>query len=65
MNKRKFIQLKQKYFIENGGLLFQPKLANHKGSMYVTNIFSAEEKTTTMKIESLVKGALELFTRGY
>ncbi|KAL6198492.1 hypothetical protein ACLB2K_028281 [Fragaria x ananassa] len=43
LKKRKFIQLKEKYFKENGGLLLQQKLNKHEGAVQTTKIFTAEE----------------------
>ncbi|KAL6206516.1 hypothetical protein ACLB2K_023764 [Fragaria x ananassa] len=43
VKKRKFIQLKEKYFKENGGLLLQQKLNKHEGAVQTTKIFTAEE----------------------
>ncbi|XP_062012582.1 uncharacterized protein LOC133729124 [Rosa rugosa] len=43
VKKRKFIQLREKYFKENGGLLLQQKLTNHEGAVQTTKIFTAEE----------------------
>jgi hypothetical protein len=47
MKKRKFKQLKEKYFKENGGEKLREKLASHKGSVETTaRIFT----TTDLKL---------------
>ncbi|PRQ29746.1 putative protein kinase RLK-Pelle-WAK family [Rosa chinensis] len=58
MKKREFIKLKEKYFKENGGLLFLQQLASHGSSMKTTKIFTAEEleKATNNYHESRVLG---------
>ncbi|KAM5587427.1 wall-associated receptor kinase 1 [Rosa sericea] len=58
IKKRKFMQLKEKYFKENGGLLLLQKLTNHGGSVETTKIFTTEEleKATNNYHESRVLG---------
>ena len=43
LKKRKLIQLKEKFFQQNGGILLQQKLSNHQGSVETAKIYSAEE----------------------
>ena len=58
LKKRKLIQLKEKFFQQNGGILLQQKLSNHQGSMETAKIYSAEEleKATNNYNESRVLG---------
>ena len=58
LKKRKLIQLKEKFFQQNGGILLQQKLSNHQGSVETAKIFSAEEleKATNNYNESRVLG---------
>nr|POE62642.1 wall-associated receptor kinase 1 [Quercus suber] len=58
LKKRKHIQLKEKFFQQNGGILLQQKLSNHQGSVEATKIYSAEEleKATNNYNESRVLG---------
>ncbi|KAM3682996.1 hypothetical protein ACJW31_12G113100 [Castanea mollissima] len=58
LKKRKLIQLKEKFFEQNGGILLQQKLSNHQGSVETANIYSAEEleKATNNYNESRVLG---------
>ncbi|GKU98425.1 hypothetical protein SLEP1_g11435 [Rubroshorea leprosula] len=42
-NKWKLIKLKQKFFMQNGGLMLQQQLSNHEGSAETVKIFTAEE----------------------
>ena len=58
LKKRKLIQLKEKFFQQNGGVLLQQKLSNHQGSVETTKIYSAEEleKATNNYNESRVLG---------
>ncbi|GLT50228.1 hypothetical protein SLA2020_237280 [Shorea laevis] len=42
-NKWKLIKLKQKFFMQNGGLMLQQQLSNHEGSPETAKIFTAEE----------------------
>ncbi|KAK9992893.1 hypothetical protein SO802_022596 [Lithocarpus litseifolius] len=58
LKKRKLIQLKQKFFQQNGGILLQQKLSNHQGSVETAKIYSAEEleKATNNYNESRVLG---------
>ncbi|XP_051131273.1 uncharacterized protein LOC127251579 [Andrographis paniculata] len=41
--KRKLIKLRQKFFLQNGGLLLRQQLSSNEGSMESAKIFSAEE----------------------
>ncbi|XP_039129214.1 wall-associated receptor kinase 5-like isoform X1 [Dioscorea cayenensis subsp. rotundata] len=43
MKKRKKIQLKEKFFKQNGGLLLQQQLSSHEGNAESARIFTAEE----------------------
>ena len=58
LKKRKLIQLKEKFFQQNGGILLQQKLSNHQGSVETAKIYSAEEleKATNNYNESRVLG---------
>ncbi|BBH01191.1 cell wall-associated kinase [Prunus dulcis] len=58
MQRRKFTKLKEQYFIQNGGLLLQEKLASQVGSVETTKIFTAEEleKATNNYHESRILG---------
>ncbi|XP_075650551.1 wall-associated receptor kinase 2-like [Castanea sativa] len=58
LQKRKLIKLREKFFQQNGGLLLQQKLSNHKGSVETGKIYSAEElkKATNNYDESRVLG---------
>ncbi|GLT34291.1 hypothetical protein SLA2020_088150 [Shorea laevis] len=42
-NKWKLIKLKQKFFMQNGGLMLQQQLSNHEGSIETAKIFTVEE----------------------
>ncbi|GKU98427.1 hypothetical protein SLEP1_g11437 [Rubroshorea leprosula] len=42
-NKWKLIKLKQKFFMQNGGLMLQQQLSNHEGCVETAKIFTAEE----------------------
>ncbi|GLT84903.1 hypothetical protein SLE2022_031130 [Rubroshorea leprosula] len=42
-NKWKLIKLKQKFFMQNGGLMLQQQLSNHEGSAETAKIFTVEE----------------------
>ncbi|GKU98435.1 hypothetical protein SLEP1_g11445 [Rubroshorea leprosula] len=57
-NKWKLIKLKQKFFMQNGGLMLQQQLSNHEGSTEVAKIFTAEEleKATNNFDESKIIG---------
>ncbi|GKU98442.1 hypothetical protein SLEP1_g11450 [Rubroshorea leprosula] len=65
---KKLIKLKQKFFMQNGGLMLQQQLSNHEGSAETTKIFSAEEleKATNNFDESgiLVQGGYETVYKG-
>ncbi|XP_035546446.1 wall-associated receptor kinase 2-like [Juglans regia] len=56
--KRKLIELKQKFFQQNGGLILRQQLLSHKESVEPTKIFSAEEleKATNNYDKSRVLG---------
>ncbi|KAM3704464.1 hypothetical protein ACJW31_03G005800 [Castanea mollissima] len=58
LKKRKLIQLKEKFFQQNGGLLLQQKLSNHQGSVETIKIYSAKEleEATNNYNESRVLG---------
>ena len=58
LKKRKLIKLREKFFQQNGGLLLQQQLSNHRGSVETAKIFSAEElkKATNNYDESTVLG---------
>ncbi|GKU98444.1 hypothetical protein SLEP1_g11452 [Rubroshorea leprosula] len=57
-NKWKLIKLRQKFFMQNGGLMLQQQLSNHEGSAKTTKIFTAEEleKATNNFDESRIIG---------
>ncbi|GLT84917.1 hypothetical protein SLE2022_031250 [Rubroshorea leprosula] len=57
-NKWKLIKMKQKFFMQNGGLMLQQQLSNHEGSTEVAKIFTAEEleKATNNFDESKIIG---------
>ncbi|KAF8024954.1 hypothetical protein BT93_F1951 [Corymbia citriodora subsp. variegata] len=56
--QRKLIKLKEQYFKQNGGLLFQQQLHEHDRTTKTTKIFSAEEleKATNNYDESKIVG---------
>ncbi|XP_050255070.1 wall-associated receptor kinase 2-like [Quercus robur] len=58
LKKRKLIELKEKFFQQNGGLLLQQKLSNHRGSVETAKIYSAKEleKATNNYNESRILG---------
>ncbi|KAK7818120.1 wall-associated receptor kinase 1 [Quercus suber] len=58
LKKRKLIKLKEKFFLQNGGLLLQQKLSSHSGSTETARIYSAEEleKATNNYDEKRVLG---------
>uniref|UniRef100_A0A2N9GD46 Protein kinase domain-containing protein n=1 Tax=Fagus sylvatica TaxID=28930 RepID=A0A2N9GD46_FAGSY len=58
LKRRKLMQLKEKFFQQNGGILLQQQLSNHRGSVETAKIFSAEElkKATNNYDESRVLG---------
>ncbi|KAK8478249.1 hypothetical protein V6N11_037083 [Hibiscus sabdariffa] len=58
MKRRKLMNLKQKFFQQNGGLLLQQQIAFHKGSGQPTKIFTTQElaKATDNYAESRVIG---------
>ena len=58
LKKRKLVKLREKFFQQNGGLLLQQKLSNHKGSVETSKIYSADEikKATNNYDESRVIG---------
>ncbi|PIA65119.1 hypothetical protein AQUCO_00100545v1 [Aquilegia coerulea] len=43
IKKRKLIQLKEKFFQKNGGLLLKQQMSSHEGGVESTKIFTAEE----------------------
>ncbi|PIA65118.1 hypothetical protein AQUCO_00100544v1 [Aquilegia coerulea] len=43
IKKRKLIQLKEKFFQKNGGLLLKQQISSHEGGVELTKIFTAEE----------------------
>ncbi|KAE8100510.1 hypothetical protein FH972_018405 [Carpinus fangiana] len=43
LKRRKLLKLKERFFKQNGGLMFQQKLLSHRGSVETDKIFSAEE----------------------
>ncbi|KAF6174245.1 hypothetical protein GIB67_033777 [Kingdonia uniflora] len=43
IRKRKLIQLKEKFFQQNGGLLLKQQMASHEGSVESSKIFTTEE----------------------
>ncbi|GLT84909.1 hypothetical protein SLE2022_031180 [Rubroshorea leprosula] len=57
-NKWKLIKLRQKFFMQNGGLMLQQQLSNHEGSAETTKIFTVEElkKATNNFDESKIIG---------
>eukprot|EP00268_Persea_americana_P062683 TRINITY_DN80550_c0_g1_i1.p1 TRINITY_DN80550_c0_g1~~TRINITY_DN80550_c0_g1_i1.p1 ORF type:complete len:212 (+),score=28.09 TRINITY_DN80550_c0_g1_i1:101-736(+) len=59
LNKRKLIQLKQKFFQQNGGLLLQQQIAGCEGTVETAKIFTAEElkRATHNFHESRILGA--------
>ncbi|RWR94918.1 putative wall-associated receptor kinase-like protein 16 [Cinnamomum micranthum f. kanehirae] len=59
LNKRKRIQLKQKFFQQNGGLLLQQQIAGCEGTVETAKIFTAEElkRATHNFHESRILGA--------
>jgi len=58
LKRRKLMQLKEKFFQQNGGLMLQHQLLSHRGSMETTTIFSIEdlEKATNNYDQSRVLG---------
>ncbi|XP_040997706.1 wall-associated receptor kinase 2-like [Juglans microcarpa x Juglans regia] len=58
MQRRKLIKLKEKFFQQNGGLILQRQLLNHKESIESAKIFSAKElgKATNNYDKSRVLG---------
>jgi serine/threonine protein kinase len=58
LKRRKLMKLKEKFFQQNGGILLQQQLSNHRGSVETAKIFSAEElkKATNNYDESRVLG---------
>ncbi|KAL5576218.1 hypothetical protein UlMin_017917 [Ulmus minor] len=58
LRKRKLIQLKEKFFQQNGGLLLQQQLVNRRGSTDTAKIFTAEElkKATNNYDETRILG---------
>ncbi|XP_018828359.1 wall-associated receptor kinase 2-like isoform X2 [Juglans regia] len=58
MQRRKLVELKQKFFQQNGGLILQQQLLSHKESVEPAKIFSAEqlEKATNNYDKSRVLG---------
>ncbi|KAK8540442.1 hypothetical protein V6N13_008864 [Hibiscus sabdariffa] len=58
MKRRKLMNLKQKFFQQNGGLLLQQQIAFHEGSGQPTKIFTTQElaKATDNYAESRVIG---------
>ncbi|XP_062086845.1 wall-associated receptor kinase 2-like [Humulus lupulus] len=58
LNKRKLIKLREKFFQENGGMLFQQQLVHQRGSSETTKIFTAEQlkKATNNYDQSRVLG---------
>ncbi|GAU46486.1 hypothetical protein TSUD_402410 [Trifolium subterraneum] len=43
LKKRKFMQLKEKFFQQNGGLLLQQQIGRHGGSTEMAKVFTLEE----------------------
>ncbi|KAC0293742.1 hypothetical protein FH972_027092 [Carpinus fangiana] len=43
LKRRKLLKLKERFFKQNGGLMFQQKLLSHRGSVETDKIFSAKE----------------------
>ncbi|GMY06618.1 putative wall-associated receptor kinase-like 16 [Fagus crenata] len=58
LKRRKLMKLKEKFFQQNGGILLQQQLSNHRGFVETTKIFSSEElkKATNNYDESRVLG---------
>ncbi|KAL5537491.1 hypothetical protein UlMin_045932 [Ulmus minor] len=58
LKKRKLIQMKEKLFQQNGGLILQQQLFHHRGSAETAKIFTAEElrKATNNYDETRVLG---------
>ncbi|XP_058075526.1 uncharacterized protein LOC131223944 [Magnolia sinica] len=58
LKKRKLMQLKEKFFKQNGGLLLQQQISHHQGSAETSKIFTAEEleKATNKYHESRILG---------
>ncbi|CAL8166943.1 unnamed protein product [Prunus armeniaca] len=58
LKRRRFMKLKEKFFRQNGGLLLQQQLSDHKGSIEMIKIFTAEElkRATKNYDESMVLG---------
>ena len=58
LKNRKLIELKEKFFQQNGGLLLQQILSNHRDFVEIARIYSAEEleKATDNYNESRVLG---------
>ena len=59
MKKRKLIKLKEKFFEQNGGIMLQQRLSNHRsGSLDTTKIFTLDElnKATNNFHESRILG---------
>jgi hypothetical protein len=50
LKKRKLLQLKEKFFRQNGGLLLQQQITSHRVGATI-KIFSAEELERALKIE--------------
>jgi hypothetical protein len=71
LKRRKLLKLKEKFFQQNGGLMLQQQLSNHKTRGLRRRIKSLVQKsskrppTTTTRVESLAKEAMELFTKEY
>ncbi|KAA8546324.1 hypothetical protein F0562_002937 [Nyssa sinensis] len=58
VKKRKHMKLKEKFFLQNGGLMFQQQLSRHEGSIETAKIFTIEDlkKATKNYDESKVIG---------
>jgi serine/threonine protein kinase len=58
LERRKLMKLKEKFFQQNGGILLQQQLSNHRGSVEIAKIFSAKElkKATNNYDKSRVLG---------
>ncbi|KAA8546579.1 hypothetical protein F0562_002682 [Nyssa sinensis] len=58
VKKRKHMKLKEKFFQQNGGLMFQQQLSRHEGSIEIAKIFTIEDlkKATNNYDESRVIG---------
>ena len=41
LERRKLMKLKEKFFQQNGGILLQQQLSNHRGSVETAKIYSA------------------------